>query len=45
MTKDYSILGEGDAIKAISIGPFQYRLEATERMVFGGIWSAPQSYR
>ncbi|XP_031555969.1 uncharacterized protein LOC116292757 [Actinia tenebrosa] len=44
LTKDYSILGEADAIKAISLGSFQYRLEANERMVYGGIWSAPQTY-
>lgn len=46
MTNDYSILDEGDTIKAIAISPyFMYRLEARERGSNGGIFVAPQNYR
>lgn len=46
ITNDYSILGEGDTIKAITVSPhFLYRLEAGERGTNGGIFVAPQNYR
>lgn len=45
ISKDYSILQEGDTIKSISVGPFLYKLEVSERGAYGGIWSAPQGYR
>ena len=46
MTKDYSILGEGDTIKSIAVSQyFLYRLEARERGTNGAIFVAPQNYR
>jgi len=44
VSKDYSILDEGDTIKAIAVSPyFLYRLEARERGSNGGIFVAPQN--
>lgn len=46
LTKDYSLLDEGDTIKSIAISPyFLYRLEARERGSNGAIYQAPESYR
>ena len=46
VSKDYSILDEGDTIKAIAVSPyFLYRLEARERGSNGGIFVAPQNNR
>ena len=45
ISKDYSMLQEGDTIKSVSVGPFLYKIEASERGAYGGIWSAPQTYR
>ena len=46
VTKDYSLLDEGDTIKSIAISPyFLYRLEARERGSNGAIYQAPESYR
>jgi hypothetical protein len=43
---DYSILKDADAIKGSSgaSANFEYRIEASERGRYGGIWSAPSSY-
>lgn len=46
ITRDYSILGYADQIKALSGGnTFKYRLEANTRGHWGGVWTAPIKYR
>lgn len=46
LTRDYSILGYADQIKALSGGKtFKYRLEAYKRRHWGGVWTAPIKYR
>ncbi|MEY4616580.1 MAG: hypothetical protein RJB66_1540 [Pseudomonadota bacterium] len=44
LTSNYSILNQGDYIKTISGGNFQYRIEANASRRWGGVWTAPQSY-
>jgi len=46
LSRDYSILGYADQIKALSGGKtFKYRLEAYKRGHWGGVWTAPIKYR
>ena len=46
ITRDYSILGYADQIKALSGGnTFKYRLEANTSGHWGGVWTAPIKYR
>ena len=46
LTRDYSILGHADQIKALNGGnTFKYRLEANTRGHWGGVWTAPIKYR
>lgn len=46
LSRDYSILGYADQIKALSGGKtFKYRLEAHKRGHWGGVWTVPIKYR
>ncbi|XP_032217727.2 uncharacterized protein LOC5517368 isoform X2 [Nematostella vectensis] len=45
LSRDYSILGLGDQLKALSgATSFKYKLEANDRGRWGGVWLAPMEY-
>ena len=45
ISDDYSVLNKANLIKGYGpAAPFEYRLEATTRGRWGGIWTAPSSY-